>query len=372
MKKIFFIIPNMESGGTERKVTFLLRYFQKKKYDLTLILIEKSGVQLNDVPKDIRILDLKKKNRFDFFKVIIRLGKILKREKPDAVISFAFYANVITLLAKHIFGLKSKIVINEESFPKAYLLHGRWGFLKKKIMGYAYKKADKIICISKGLSQYISSEFKIPPDKIRTIYNPIELERIQDLALEEIRHPYLDKRKQGYKLIISVGRLTFAKRIDILLKAFAKVRKKTKVLLLILGDGPLDKKLKKLRKELNLEDRVDFLGYVNNPYSWMAQADLFVLTSQWEGFGMVIPEAMTCGIPIIFTDCFFGPNEIITHEVNGMLIPPGDVKAASEAIESLLDNEKMKKEFVREGKKRAQDFRSEKIASEYERTLNRL
>jgi len=370
MKKIFFVLPNMESGGTERKVTILLRYLKKKNYDLTLILIEKSGVQLDDVPKDIRILDLKKKNRFDFFKVIIRLGKILKKEKPDAVISFAFYANVITLLAKHIFKPKSKIVISEVSFPKAYLLHGRWGFLKRKLMGYAYKKADKIICISKGLSQYIGSEFKIFPDKICTIYNPIEIERIQNLSLEDIKHPFLDKRKHGFKLIISVGRLTFAKRLDILLKAFAQVRKKKKVLLLILGDGPLYKDLKKLRKELRLEKSVDFLGYVNNPYSWMAQADLFVLTSQWEGFGMVIPEAMACGVPVIFTDCYFGPSEIITHQVNGLLVPPNDIDAIADAIEFILNNDNIRENLVKEGRKRAEDFRSEKIAFEYEKVIN--
>jgi len=369
MKKIFFVLPSMGSGGTQRKVAILLKYFQKRNYSLTLVLFEKIGVQLNEVPRDIKIIDLKKKNRWDFFKLIIKFGYLLQKQKPDKVISFIHYTNIVAVLAKMIFGFNGELIISEESFPGEYLLHIRLRAIKEWLMHVTYKRASKIICVSKALSNYIIYDFGVPKGKVFTIYNPLDLNKIKDLSLEKVSHPFLEKRKRGYHLIISVGRLTFQKRFDILLEAFAKTREKIKVLLLILGDGELLHNLKLLQKKLKLNDSVDFLGYISNPYAWMLKSDLFVMGSQWEGFGNVIIEAMACGLPVIFTNCPFGPNEIITDGVNGLLAPVGDVEAISKAIVQLFENEHIRKQLAEAGKKRAEDFRIDKIGAEYEKVV---
>ncbi|MHA1380987.1 MAG: glycosyltransferase [Candidatus Helarchaeota archaeon] len=367
---MFFIIPEMVSGGTELKVTILLKYFRQRNYALTLVLFKKSGVQLNKVPKDIRIIDLKKRGRLDFVKLIFKLGKLLKKERPDKIVSFLFYANVISALARKLYRFDSDIIINEESFPREYLSRARLGFVKKWLLHFTYREADKIICVSKNLGKSIIDDFNfLSTRKVFIVYNPIDLKNVKKLSLEKVNHPFIDRRKKGYYLIISVGRLSFEKRLDILLKAFAKVRKRAKVLLLILGDGDQFQKLKLLTNQLGLDDTVDFLGYISNPYAWISKSDLFVMTSQWEGFGMVIVEAMACGVPIISTNCPFGPNEIITNSVDGLLVPSGNIEIISKSILMLIKNKNLKKKIVINAKKRSNNFRIEKIGSEYEKVI---
>lgn len=369
MKKLFFVIPNMEIGGTERKVAMLLKYFQKKGYNLTLILFEKKGEQLSHVPSGIRIIELNKTSRWSFLALIKRLGSIISHEKPDKVISFIYFTNIITILVKLLYKVKTEFIISEVNFPRQYLLYTRLSIVKKCLMRFCYKKADKIICICRALSSSIIDDFSISKEKVFTIYNPLDFENIHKLSLEKIQHPFFEMQKTGFKIIIAVGRLSIAKNFDMLLKAFAKTNKINNVLLLILGDGDLKQSLIQLQNDLGLNNSVDFLGYISNPYSWMSRSDLFVLTSKHEGFGSVIIEAMACGIPVISTDCPVGPNEIIENGVNGYLVPVGDISKLSNKINYLINNSDIRKSFVEAGNNKIKDFLLEKIGTEYEKVI---
>ncbi|MHA1410840.1 MAG: glycosyltransferase, partial [Candidatus Odinarchaeia archaeon] len=125
-------------------------------------------------------------------------------------------------------------------------------------------------------------------------------------------------------------------------------------------------KLESLALELSINKLVDFVGFKSNPYSWIAKADLFVLASDTEGFPVVILEAMACGVPIISTDCLSGPNEIITNGKNGILVPVDNEKVLKDQMLNLLNDQNLRKMFSIEGKKRAENFRIEKILQEYE------
>nr|WP_241878977.1 glycosyltransferase [Psychrobacter sp. PraFG1]UNK05619.1 glycosyltransferase [Psychrobacter sp. PraFG1] len=163
-------------------------------------------------------------------------------------------------------------------------------------------------------------------------------------------------------MVLAVGRLTHQKDFATLIHAFKKVLKNKACNLIILGEGELRCELEKLIKDLNLQDNVQLPGFVNNPYAWMSKADLFVLSSIYEGFGNVLVEAMACGTPVVSTDCPSGPSEILENGRWGSLVPTNDPDSLAEAILKALNNTKFKSELV---KKRAEDFSVDNSLSGY-------
>lgn len=166
--------------------------------------------------------------------------------------------------------------------------------------------------------------------------------------------------------IVACGRLTRQKDYPTLLKAFAMLSGDD-VRLMILGEGPLRHSLQQLTTSLGISERVEFLGFQKDPFSYMRQADIFVLSSLWEGFGNVIVEAMAMGAPVVATDCPHGPAEIIDDGETGLLVPPRDAAALSAAIQRLLDDAALRQKLSEAGQKRAQAFSTEKIGAEYAR-----
>jgi glycosyltransferase involved in cell wall biosynthesis len=142
--------------------------------------------------------------------------------------------------------------------------------------------------------------------------------------------------------------------------------------LVIVGDGPQRKELEKLADKLDIFNNIWFAGHQQNPYKFMAKSDLLVLSSRFESFGVVLVEAMACGIPVIASDCDFGPREIIENRANGFLVPVGDEKAMAEAIEYLLTNYKIRKKFIREGKETAKKFIVKKAIEKYQILFKKL
>ena len=364
-KKITFIIPSLVSGGAERVLIHLINHLNKEKYSICLVLFE----NILDYKKDLRfsgeIVCLDKKSRWDFFKLIFKLRKTLRTYQPDVVLSFLYYTNIVTVMASLFFKRKFKLILCERNYPPEYLQKDRLVYLKKWLMRFTYRKADKILTVSKSIARVLEKDFNIKSEKIKTIYNPVVLEEIKDKYQKEMKHPFFeDERAQ---IIISVGRLVEQKRVDRLLRAFSLVRKKQdRVYLIILGEGELRKELENLSLELRVDKWTDFVGFQSNPYAWIRKADIFVLSSDFEGFPNVILEAMACGTPVVSTDCPSGPNEIIVNGKNGILVPTEDEKAMAEAILKLLTNDNLRKRFFEEGKKKAETLRIEKILPQYE------
>jgi glycosyltransferase involved in cell wall biosynthesis len=164
---------------------------------------------------------------------------------------------------------------------------------------------------------------------------------------------------------LGAGRHTQQKDFPTLIKAFSKVRQNTKCRLCLLGKGELSDEYVALADRLGIEDSFELLGYVDNPYKYMRGADLFVLSSIWEGFGNVIVEAMACGTPIVSTDCPSGPAEILDEGEYGSLVPVGDSEKMAEAIISSLENPTSPDKVQR----RAEEFSDEQILPQYEEFL---
>jgi glycosyltransferase involved in cell wall biosynthesis len=181
----------------------------------------------------------------------------------------------------------------------------------------------------------LSIQLEISRDNIKVVYNPLDIDRAQVLSRLEPTRIFSDGN--GHKLILGIGRLVEQKGFIHLIRAFAQVRSGSSVKLCILGEGPLRESLQAEVERLGLINEIVLPGFVDNPFAVMRQANLFVLSSGWEGFGNVLVEAMACGIPVVSTACPSGPDEILENGRWGRLVPVGDVDALAAAMAATLD-----------------------------------
>lgn len=275
---------------------------------------------------------------------VYKVRKIKKKYNIDKSISFTENANIINILSRY----KEKVIISVRN-QKSKEIEASSQNIQKKIIKNIYNKADNIVAISNGVKRDLIDNFYIDKMKTTVIYNPVDIKYIDSLKNEEIEDKY--KYIFDENTIITSGRLTYQKGQWYLIRALKKVKKELpNAKLVILGQGELEKNLKKLVAELNLEDSVFFLGFKSNPFKYIKNSKVFVLPSLFEGFGNVITETMECGTIVISTDCKSGPKEILNpsnmeEKVNdmfianyGILIPVFDGKVYN-ATEKLTKEE---------------------------------
>ena len=229
--------------------------------------------------------------------------------------------------------------------------------------------SHEIIAVSKGVQRDLVENFNIPEEKVSVIYNPYDIDLIKQNSLEKTEHRWLGN--PDYKSVITVGSLEKSKNHALLIKAFKKVADKlSNARLIIIGEGTEQDMLRQLSSELDLTDHIDFTGELKNPFSNVSQADLFVLSSDTEGFPNVLVEAMICGCPVISTDCKSGPDEIIRNAQNGYLVPVGDIDSLSNTIVDVLQNNKLCTDLINKANETVRNFELSKIVQQYYQTLN--
>ncbi|NLD95439.1 MAG: glycosyltransferase, partial [Fibrobacter sp.] len=227
-----------------------------------------------------------------------------------------------------------------------------------------YPRADAVVAVSKGVASDLVEKVGVPKSIVRVIYNPTVDEEIFSLMRERASHPWLGD--EGPPVLLSVGRLTAQKRFDVLLRAVSIVRRHRPVRAIILGDGGERSRLGSLAGELGLGDCVSLPGLEKNPYSYMARARLYVMSSAWEGFPNALVEALACGLSVVSTDCPSGPREILAvNELGagsyGTLVPVDDPQMLAEGILFELDRYRERANLRR----RAQTFTAERAARSY-------
>jgi glycosyltransferase involved in cell wall biosynthesis len=204
----------------------------------------------------------------------------------------------------------------------------------------------------------------LPSNKIKAIYNPIVTPELSKKLQEGVAHPWFSPGQPP--VILGVGRLEKQKDFPTLIHAFAKVRQQHPARLMILGEGSEHSHLDSLVQELGLVEDVVFGGFVANPYAYMAQAAVLVLSSAWEGFGNVLVEAMAAGTPVVSTDCESGPAEILANGQYGKLVAVGDIEGMAKAIAQTLDKAPDSKLL----QERADEFSLEKALTQYQQLLS--
>jgi len=341
-KRIAIFLPGLYDGGAERVMLNLAAGLLRHGCSVDLVLVQAEGPYMNEIPSSVRLVELNKKHLSSQRTIfsLPSLVRYIRREKPDAMLSALNYANVIALLAKWISGVPFQLVISEQNtfssemaqFP-SYL---RWILIF--LMKLSYPKADRITTVSEGVAEDLAQVLSIKREKISVIYNPVISPEIKLKKEEALNDPWFGNNNPP--VVLATGRLTKQKGFDILLQAFAQVRRQRLAHLLILGEGEDRQALLSLIKELNIEEDVRLPGFVKNPYPYMANASLFVLSSRFEGLPTVLVEALYCGTRLVATDCPSGPREILKNGLYGQLVPVDNVGSLSQAILTSLDQEK--------------------------------
>ena len=369
---VTFFLPSLEPGGTERNVVNLVNNIDKEKYNTTLLLGKIEGDFVNEV-KNIKVVGL---NASSSIKILIKLIRYFKKEKPDIFVSAFPRINIVCIVARITSGVKTKIVITEHSVFSYLPIIAKTFFRRLFSMIFMpslakifYPRADAVICVCRGLFSHllkIVKNFK----NISVIYNPIIDDNIYKLSNEDANHRWFEDK--ATPVIIAVGRLVDCKDYPNLLRAFSMVIQNRKAHLIILGRGPEKDSLIKLSKTLGISAQIDFMGFQENPYKFMKNSSVFVLSSNQEGFGNVIVEAMACGVSVISTDCPTGPSEIIEDKKNGLLVEPSSCEALAKAILYVLDNSEVARELSVNGQKRAEDFLISNSVKGYESIFNKI
>jgi glycosyltransferase involved in cell wall biosynthesis len=273
----------------------------------------------------------------------------------------------VVLLSKFIYPKKFYTIVSIHSFVTVYLGRELFASLKQTLVFILYRRAYRVIAVSNGIVPDLKENYRIPLQKIRVVYNGIAIDKIDALASIQPDALFFDGITP---VVLSCGRLAEMKNFPLLINAFAMLLKKIPARLVIMGAGKQRQSLEKLVSELGIASHVFFTGYMENPFQYMKKSDIFVLSSLYEPFGLVLVEAMVCGTPVISTDCPSGPGEIIEHGVNGLLVPPNDPQALADAMKKVLTSPLLRRKLSSGGRKRALDFSVEKMTAEYERIFD--
>ncbi len=266
------------------------------------------------------------------------LARVIRRERPDAVISQLRAANMAALLAAAWARTAARrVAVQGISFsrgPDRRSSHIAWG--RRATTALAYRLADVVVSPSVGVRDDLALWLGLPADKLAVAANPVDIAGIETAAAAPVPHPWLDGA--GPPVIVGAGRLVAQKNFALLIDAFARLRARRAARLVILGEGPLRGALEARVRALGLAADVVLPGFVDNPFAWFARAGAFVLSSDYEAFGLVVAEALACGCPVVSTDCAWGPAEILAGGRYGRLVPMADPDALAAAIAELLDS----------------------------------
>lgn len=361
--KVLWVIPSLAGGGAEKAVVTILNHLDRTQIRPSLCLFKREGPFLEELKSDIEVFDVGRDGRFDP-RLVWQLSCIIQRLEPDITVGVLRTCSMLTALAHQLAGRPGKIFLNEQNTPSIEMQ--QFGRARLKTIGYRpfLRMTDGILALSNGIKHDLVHNFGVLDSKIHVIPNPVDLETAVQQASVEAPHAWLANPK--YCTLVTVGRLHPQKGHDILLRAFAKlVETEQRLRLIIVGTGPDEAALRALARQLNVEKAVEFVGFQSNPYAFMAHADLFVLASRYEGFGMVLAEALAVGTAVVATDCPSGPADILMQGEAGVLCPIEDPNALASAIATLLKNPARRHTLVENGIQHVEQYSATAVAAQY-------
>jgi len=332
-RKIFIYVPNLAGGGTERFFTQLASLLAlNERYSITYFYSVNFNKYKNISNNDFLTFRKTISNRsiFAVWEVIYNCWK----QKPSLILSAQNHPNVLFSILKCFLPKETDLVISERSFT--HLALNDAAFWPRKILNkmipISYKNADYIHCLTERIKFVLVNNYNLPEEKIIVIPNFVDLENVKRKSEKNIKFHVFNQNFLDFPYMVSIGRLHNQKGYKYLIDAYSRIHKKIPHKLIILGEGPLINDLKKQVEKNNLKKKIIFGGFIKNPYPILKNADLFVLSSLYEGMPNALLEAISLEVPIISSDCPSGPREILGEEYKCLLYDPLDVQRLSELM----------------------------------------
>jgi glycosyltransferase involved in cell wall biosynthesis len=361
--RITLVVSSVSGGGAEGVLADMANYWAERAHEVTLITVASAKHDIFPLHPGIRRIGLRLMgdsshlvaagwNNFRRFK---RLRQAIKVSHPDVVLSFIDKTNVLTLAAS--LGLGIPVIVSERNDPRYHDIGTVWARLRRLL----YPQAMAVVVQTDGVR--IWAERFLKSHMVHVIPNAVSVQDVVRNGRTEIKPP-------GWR-VAAMGRLQPQKGLDILLKAFAQcARKHSDWSLIIVGEGGERKRLEALAVELGIANRVSMPGRMHYPWRTLCGTDLFVLSSNYEGFPNVLLEAMACGLPAISTDCPSGPREIIRDGVDGLLVSPNDVPALAGAMDRLMADPTERQRFGARAPEVIERFSRDKIMSLWDEVVS--
>jgi glycosyltransferase involved in cell wall biosynthesis len=368
--KLTLVISSLSCGGAERVISMLANYCEETGRDVTLITLDSISTdffRLNPMIKRIGLGLISESSNplIGMINNLVRIARLrheIRLTKPDVVITFMEKINVLTLLSTR--GLGLRIIVSERTDPAHHNIGRVWNLLRR----ITYPWADIIVAQNNQVKQWLINIFV--ETKVIVIPNPITCE-YGDADCKYLNE--ITEKKENTRSIVAIGRLSFEKGFDLLINAFAKIALlNSGWQLIIFGEGDERHALERLICKLNLNERVYLPGRVSNPMRFLKQAELFVMSSRFEGFPNSLLEAMACGLPVVSFDCPSGPREIIRDGVDGMLVPAENIEALADVLQNLMIDGSLRKRLADKAPEVLERFGLEKIMEMWEITFRRI
>ncbi|RMD66244.1 glycosyltransferase [Candidatus Pacearchaeota archaeon] len=378
--KIATIINSLTTGGAEQQFVQLCEHL-KQTHDLQLFLLE----QDTELPSPVtpHILSSAKRTTpailraASYIRSLLTLRTQLQRLKPAMTISSLELANIAAILSAK----KWRTIVKVESFLSRQYQHGFYGVIFRKLIQRYYRRADLVVANSTAAKKDLIEKFGLEEARVVVIHNWLDIKRVQALAREPLTKE--ETALFSGQTIVTVGRLTEAKGYDFLIESFTSVAQKG-IRLVIIGDGEERARLEKLARKGS--GAITFLGRRENPFKYVARADLFVLSSRWEGFPNVLLEALAIGTPCLAVDCQSGPREILAPRSKGkvhglkeapygFLTPPIEEQTPMEFGKTLLEALSLRRtlqHYKQQGPRRAKAFSKQKQLAAFDALINQL
>src|SRR6266545_50958 len=359
-RHLTLVISSLGSGGAERVLTILANSWVNRGAQVTLITLDAS---VPFYPLDPRVslrplgvtgvstnLFIATRNNL---RRVGSLRRAIRESHPDAVVSFVDVTNVLTVLATR--GLGVPVLLSERSDPAFSPVGKTFRFLRR----HTYPRAEALVVQSKEARSFFSPAIQA---RANVIPNPV-------VPAGRIRREESAPSVSG-RTVVSLGRLSKEKGFDLLIDGFARIASsRPEWSLEIWGEGPERPFLQKMVAERRLTERIQLPGETRSPQEALLRADLFVLSSRFEGFPNALCEAMACGLPVLAADCPSGPRQIVRSEVDGILIPPEDPAALAEGMRRLMEDAELRRRLARRAPEVVERFSLDRVLGLWDTTL---
>lgn len=348
----------MEGGGTERVAALLCNHWVAQGHEVTLMpTFSGRGKCLYPLDERVHLTYLAdlvgntSRTLWNTARRVLALRRVIRGWLPDVVVSFLVNVNVTVLLSSR--GLSVPVVVSERNYPPMQILPWPMNGMRR----FTYRWAQTVVTQTSGIAQWIKEY--CPGSSISIIPNPV----VMPLPAAEPRLSPEYWLEPGRKVVLAVGRLEIQKGFDTLLEVFARMADKhPEWSLAILGEGKQRQALEEQRDNLGLDRRVHLPGRVGNMADWYSRADVYVMSSRFEGFPNTLIEAMAHGLPVVSFDCETGPRDIIHPEVDGLLVAQNlGVSGLVSALESLINDDALRARMGKEAKHVRERFSIESI-----------